>query len=160
MKEKLRLVARYYLPLGLWLAMIFRFSYGAYSSQFSSGLIQRLLRSINPALLLRLQPAQLDLLNTILRKTAHLTEYAVLAILTCRAYAHGKPKRYPTAYAAALVAAALYACADEAHQSFFANRTSSYRDVLIDSGGALLGIVLIWFLERKHAKCRTSVSLN
>ena len=46
----------------------------------------------------------------------------------------------------ALLAAALYAASDEIHQSFVPGRGPAVTDVLLDSAGALCGILFIWLL--------------
>jgi VanZ family protein len=69
--------------------------------------------------------------DLILRKCAHVTEYAILAFLLRRAVA--------TPWAAA--AAFLYACSDEYHQSFVVGREGRPRDVAIDSIGIVIGLL-------------------
>jgi VanZ family protein len=72
--------------------------------------------------------------DLLLRKVAHVTEYAVLGALLLRA------TRRP---GLALALAALYAVSDEVHQHFVEGRHAALVDVLIDSTGALVGI-LAW----------------
>ena len=73
--------------------------------------------------------------DTILRKIAHVTEYAILGALLTRAV------RRPGL--AALAVAVAYAASDEVHQLFVEGRHGSPLDVLIDAAGALAGI-LAW----------------
>ena len=72
--------------------------------------------------------------DLLLRKLAHLTEYAILGALLVRA------TRSPWL---ALVLAALYATSDEIHQRFVEGRHGAPLDVAIDTVGALAGI-LAW----------------
>jgi VanZ family protein len=72
--------------------------------------------------------------DTILRKLAHLVEYAVLGALLARA------TRRP---GLAVALAAVYAATDEVHQLFVEGRHGSPIDVGIDTVGALAG-VLVW----------------
>jgi VanZ family protein len=72
--------------------------------------------------------------DLVLRKIAHMAEYAILAVLFVRALGHG---------AAAVAGAVAYAVTDEIHQSFVAGRAGRAVDVLIDAAGALVG-VLVW----------------
>ncbi len=72
--------------------------------------------------------------DTILRKGAHMTEYAILALLLVRAVGREAP---------ALALGVVYAASDELHQSFVRGRHASPVDVAIDSVGLLLG-VLAW----------------
>lgn len=70
----------------------------------------------------------------ILRKLAHVGEYAVLALLLVRALRlHGlSPKRVVLAAACVSV---LYAVSDEVHQTFVPGRNGVWRDVGIDAVG-------------------------
>ncbi len=72
--------------------------------------------------------------DTILRKGAHVTEYAILALLLVRAVGRETP---------ALALGVLYAASDELHQSFVRGRHASPVDVAIDAVGLLLG-ALAW----------------
>jgi VanZ family protein len=71
--------------------------------------------------------------DLVLRKLAHLSEYALLGLLLARAV------RRPWA---ALALAAGYAATDEVHQTFVEGRHGAPLDVAIDTLGALAGIVL------------------
>jgi VanZ family protein len=81
-----------------------------------------------------------------IRKAAHVTEYAVLAALLLRAL-HGGIRAVTFIHAiVALGVASTYAALDEYHQSFIASRTGSPIDVVIDASGALLGVVICWWI--------------
>jgi VanZ family protein len=67
----------------------------------------------------------------VLRKCAHMTEYAVLAVLLVRATG---------SWAWAFALAVAYACTDEFHQTFVRGRHGSPIDVGIDAVGALIGL--------------------
>ena len=69
--------------------------------------------------------------DLVLRKLAHLTEYAILGLLLARA------ARRP---GAALALAAGYAVTDEVHQTFVEGRHGAPLDVAIDTLGALVGV--------------------
>jgi hypothetical protein len=71
--------------------------------------------------------------DTVLRKGAHLSEFAVLGALLLRAL----PREAP-----ALIAGILYAASDELHQHFVGGRHASPLDVLLDSAGVALGVYL------------------
>jgi VanZ family protein len=76
--------------------------------------------------------------DTILRKGAHLTEYAVLGGLLYRALG-----QEPLALAVGLA----YAATDELHQHFVAGRHASPVDVAIDAVGIAFGM-LVWLRLR------------
>ena len=75
--------------------------------------------------------------DLVLRKLAHTVEYAILGALLLRAL---------EARTIALVAGVAYAISDEIHQSFVPGRQGSVLDVLIDSAGVAIGILV---LERR-----------
>ena len=70
----------------------------------------------------------------VLRKCAHMTEYAVLAALLYRALERELP---------AFLATVAYAATDEFHQHFVRGRHASAVDVAIDAVGAAIGL-LAW----------------
>jgi len=72
--------------------------------------------------------------DLVLRKAAHVTEYAVLAVLLVRALGREAP---------ALALGVLYAASDEVHQAFVPGRHASPVDVAIDTVGLLIGM-LVW----------------
>ena len=81
--------------------------------------------------------------DTVLRKGAHVTEYAILGGLLLRAFGREAP---------AFLLGVLYAITDEIHQHFVQGRHASPVDVAIDSTGVLLGILVFraigWRWER------------
>jgi VanZ family protein len=77
--------------------------------------------------------------DLVLRKLAHMAEYAVLALLLLRATG---------SYAWAFGTAVAYACTDEFHQTFVRGRHGSPVDVAIDAVGALIGLGLWRRLRR------------
>lgn len=76
-----------------------------------------------------------DVINLLVRKGAHMAEYAVLLLLYRRALAESGARRPG---AAALCLCACYAATDEFHQAFVADRGPSVVDVCIDTLGAAL----------------------
>ncbi len=78
--------------------------------------------------------------DTILRKGAHLTEYAVLGGLLYRALG-----REPLALAVGIA----YAATDELHQYFVRGRHASPVDVAIDAVGVAAGM-LLWLRLRER----------
>lgn len=87
-----------------------------------------------------------------IRKAAHMSEYAVLGMLFIGAMSAWE-RSQKQKYILAQLGASCYAMTDEFHQTFVQGRDGSPRDVLIDSVGCLLGLLLLfvfWHLYRKH----------
>jgi len=80
----------------------------------------------------------------ILRKIAHITEYAILTFLLIRALSEHKLSNQQVLIWSMFLAI-LYAVSDEYHQTFISLRQGAVRDILIDS----LGIFSVIFLNRK-----------
>ena len=72
--------------------------------------------------------------DLVLRKLAHVVEYAVLGGLLFRAVAHE-----PTA----VLLGSLYAVTDEVHQAFVPGRDGSPLDWLLDTVGAAAGVLIL-----------------
>lgn len=84
------------------------------------------------------------LLQFPVRKAAHMTEYAILACLLYAVFAaFSLSGRKGTL--SALGSSFLYACTDELHQRFVSGRAGRFTDVLIDTAGALLGLLCLYF---------------
>jgi VanZ family protein len=116
-KENIRQIAGAWIPVLLWMGLIFALSS---VSGLKSGLVQGI--------------------DLVLRKIAHAAEYGILGALILRALqANGRPTRRRD-YALAFLVAALYAVSDEFHQRFVGDRVGAWRDVLIDSVGAMIGL--------------------
>jgi VanZ family protein len=128
--------------------MIVIFSGSADSSSFehSSRILGPFIRWLSP----HISEEKLKQIVFIMRKGAHMTEYAILVLLLWRALKknlnHG-----PVADRSALWAwsiAVAYACTDEFHQSFVPTREASIWDVCIDAAGAIIAIGLVKFVVR------------
>ena len=72
--------------------------------------------------------------DTILRKAAHASEYAILALLLVRALEREVP---------AFLIGFAYAVSDEIHQEFVRGRHASPFDVAMDAAGLALGLLLL-----------------
>ncbi|MDD3006168.1 MAG: VanZ family protein [Candidatus Pacebacteria bacterium] len=117
-KKQKRSIIFYWLPVFFWCAGIF------YLSSIPS-----------------LRSDFADNWDLILRKIAHITEYAVLTFLFYRAAAQNIGRRRAIAYAALF--ALTFALSDEYHQTFISGRSGNAVDVTIDSLGIFLSVFLI-----------------
>lgn len=84
--------------------------------------------------------------DLILRKIAHMLEYALLVFLWWRALSDVAPAR--TAVAIAVAIALAFAATDEYHQTFVEGRHGTPVDVLIDSVGMA---AMAWLLLRRQS---------
>jgi VanZ family protein len=130
------------------MSVIFSFSTDALSTKHTSRIIGPLLRWFNP----QVTEKTIAKVQTVIRKSAHLAEYAILSILLWRAFSHHLRKNSrpwsPRQAVWVLLMVAAYAATDEFHQSFVPSRMASPWDVLIDTAGAALGLFVLWMIGR------------
>ena len=87
------------------------------------------------------------ILNFVLKKSAHIFEYAVLYWLTFRAINWEVYETSHKKFLAPLIFTLSYAIFDEIHQSFVPNRHAKLYDIGFDLAGSLLAI---WRLYRRR----------
>ena len=150
---------KYWLPVLVWMVLIFTVSGDTRSFQHSSRIIEPVIRWLFPYL----ADDTIHLLVFLARKAAHVTEYALLGLLVWRALrkptlAYPRPWRWSQA-GIALLWAALYASSDEIHQLFVPHREGRFHDVVIDTSGAALALLALWLLGkwRKHWGSHTTL---
>ena len=141
---------KYWLPLLIWLGVIFVGSTSVMSTEHTSRYIVPFLLWLTPGM----SPAAIWTILVVVRKCAHVTEYAVLALLLWRALRNVPVLSTKTlmVFGAVLLGCALFAASDEFHQTFVKSRTPSVRDVLLDVMGALLGLFIGVSVARRHPK--------
>ena len=140
-----------------WMVFIFIFSAqpAERSSQNSDGIVNQIIENGYPEFSDQNPEEQASIRNTItviVRKSAHLGEYALLSILIyafCTSFKSDFVSRHKWWIAFAI--SVVYAASDEIHQLFVPGRSGEVRDVLIDSLGAAIGIVIISYLHRTIA---------
>lgn len=129
----------HYLPLFLWLVIIFMFSNQVADSSNTMSLgISRTFYNF----LLRFNIDQIfsyDSMHHLIRKLAHFTVYFILGILVIRVF--NKPITLSKIIQAVFICF-LYACTDEVHQHFNPGRSMSFKDVVIDTVGSFFGIIM------------------
>jgi len=146
----MRLFLKYWLPLLIWLGVIFVGSTNVMSAEQTSRYIGPFLLWLKPGM----SPKAIWTILVVVRKCAHVIEYAVLAFLLWRALRSVPTLRTRTfiVFGAVLLGCALVAASDEFHQTFVKSRTPSVRDVLLDVGGAFLGLMICATFARRHLK--------
>lgn len=159
MKKKHRILST--IPAIIIMIVIFCFSNqkAVESSKLSGGIVESIY-SLNESIFTLELPIEerihrLDLLETIIRKAAHMTEYGILAIaLSYSFYIYDKRGISLILWSEAI--AVLYAATDEFHQLFIPGRSGQVTDVLIDGLGALIGCILFYFASKKIRKWGSS----
>ncbi len=132
----------------VWLHVIFFASTDLGSSEHTAAFLVPLLRWFKPDI----SSSAIETAHFLVRKTAHLAAFAVLAGLLWRAFALTFTRQSIASRAfLVLLAASSYAALDEYHQSFVATRTPLAHDVFIDGCGAAIAIVLCWILRKRSA---------
>ncbi len=126
MKKKISL-----LLVIIWMIFIFIMSsFDADSSNNQSNLIVNVISNL-------FNINNLDLLTLIIRKLAHFTEYFILGLLTYNCL-----RDYHKPYYFGIIICIIYAISDEVHQIFIPGRSMRLLDIIIDSLGAIIAILV------------------
>jgi VanZ family protein len=135
-----------YAPLIIWMALISFASTNEFAAVNTSRVVRPLLVWLFP----NITEESIGLAHFLVRKSAHLTEYAVLGWLAARAFTGSSHallrQRW---FLAGLLLIVIYASLDEYHQSFVPSRTGSLYDSGIDIAGGLIGIIGFSYLRRR-----------
>jgi VanZ family protein len=149
----MRQFVKYWLPLLIWIGLIFAGSTSVMSAEHTSRYVVPFLIWLKPGI----SPGTIWTILVVVRKCAHVIEYTVLALLLWRAL-RSLPRfaaKTLTVFALVLLGCAVFAASDEFHQRFVRSRTPSVRDVFLDVGGALLGLLFgASFARRQPQKFR------
>ncbi len=132
------------------MALIFLFSSmnGEGSGRLSGNITRVLLKVLYPAyeqLSKQQQRGAFQLMHHLVRKAAHMTEFAVLAAWVYMFAAECR-RRCKGLWAFGI--SVLYAATDEWHQSFVKARGAQIGDVVIDAIGALFGCLIVFLVLR------------
>ena len=144
-----QVLMKYWLLPIIWIAVIFAASSDLMSAEQTSRFIGPFLRWFVPDI----TDATIASVQFFVRKCAHLTEYAILALLLYRAVLHGTNLKWsrPILFASACALSVLIAMCDEFRQSFVESRDASPWDVMIDSAGAISGLMIYSSWTRRRA---------
>lgn len=168
-REYKRARSRFGVLLALSIAMmmvIFAFSGmdGTLSTSESDGIAFWVARQVIDGFEQMTEAQQLQALHSFtypIRKSAHMTEYAILgALLTGTFWEAAQLRRGGAlspkmrAWALGFACAVLYACTDEFHQTFVPGRTGQPIDVCIDAIGILIGSLVTIELVSWRSRAR------
>lgn len=131
----------------LWMLVIFMFSAqnGSLSSSVSEGFAAKVFSVVYPRFNAMSQGEQALFLENVmlpLRKLAHFTLYFVLGMIASGLFVTVKNRGMLFKSAVSWGVCVLYAISDEIHQHFVPERVCAALDVLIDSVGAILAVML------------------
>ncbi|WP_236354773.1 VanZ family protein [Konateibacter massiliensis] len=137
-----------FLPALLMMYMIYSFSAdsGTVSSGLSYKVSEQIVVTADKVLDLNLGSEEIsyykERINYPVRKAAHMTEYACLAVaIAFPLYVYGVRGIGLMILTGTLCVS--YAMLDEYHQSFVAGRVASPKDVAIDSIGVICGVIIV-----------------
>jgi len=137
-----------------WAGLIFDLSTEGFGSSYTEWLLGQVLSLFE----IHVPPETLRLLNFLVRKLAHFTEYGIFAQLLYVSLIRVKELEWrPRAALWSVMIAGAYSLTDEFHQLFVPNRTASLIDCAIDTTGAILGLVVVYLVTQLQAnKTRTA----
>jgi VanZ family protein len=137
-----------YGPLVAWAAFVLFAS----SANFSASNTSRIIRPLLVWLFPKISEASIQQVHFLVRKAAHFTEYAVLALLAARVFRTSSLSAIRRSWwLASFALVAAVALTDEYHQSFLPSRTGTIYDSLLDmTGGATALACLALFLAARR----------
>lgn len=147
----------WWLPAALTMIIIFWFSSkNATESDATSNPIATEILTIIERIIGRFDGKEhvswLELLNFVVRKAAHVTEYVILGITINIGFYHSH-LRNRKLFLFSLLMATAYAATDEFHQLFVEGRSGQITDVCIDTVGCLIGCLLTaLFIQIRNKK--------
>ncbi|NLM11624.1 MAG: VanZ family protein [Clostridiaceae bacterium] len=142
-----------WLAVVIWMAVIFNLSgqIAEQSNQLSTGVTEVVIKAVEQVA----PKAEIDTrsLNHIIRKNAHFFSYLVLGLLAMNAFRRcGNTVKLSLVLSSFLCV--IYAVSDEIHQSYVPGRSAQITDVLIDSFGAGIGLLVYWLVSSVYTRHR------
>ena len=103
-----------------------------------------------------------EISHLFVRKAAHFIEFSILGALAAANWVLWFPEKRRVKILAMIPCCFLVALADEIIQSFFEGRASSFLDVLLDTSGSTVAVLIFLcvMLKRDASKKRSEVDLN
>jgi VanZ family protein len=137
--------AVWWITTAAWAATIYQLSTQTYGSGLTAWLLRQGLEFLN----ISMSAAAFQSLHYLIRKLAHLSEYAMFALLLYGALGGGKSYAWQARRAAWCIGiAAIYSLTDEFHQLFVPERGASLLDSLLDTAGGALAMLALYLVSR------------
>ena len=133
-----------WMMVAVWLILIFSFS--SQPGDISNG-NNRFIISIFKTWGLNLDSILGNLANFLVRKAGHLTEYFILCLLLMNALQENFS--FKRSAFMAIVCVFLSASSDEFHQAFIPGREARIRDVMIDTSGGAIALILLKIFKKR-----------
>lgn len=148
----------------VWMAFIFIMSMQSaeQSSQFSGGIVSRLIAALFrdfSLLTLQQQGNITSIVTFVVRKAAHFSEYFILCVLACLTMKIYEAKKQKIKSLVIFLFCLLYAVSDEIHQYFVPGRACRLFDVFVDAIGILTALVLMLIITH-YLKRHKSGEMN
>ena len=125
----------------IWCIIIFLFSNmtGSESNKKSGKIVNKMFNKITHY---KIKIRTLEKLNTFLRKCMHASEFCILGILISICLRLFGVQNWQLS-TISIIFTFIYACSDEFHQKFVEGRHCKFTDVLIDTSGSIIGILIL-----------------
>lgn len=139
----------------IWMLIIFWFS--SQNSTQSSGTSQKVIKAVLKIVSNVEQEQEniiVEQMQHIVRKMAHFSIYMIGGILLINLVSTYTAKK---AWMYAWLIGTMYAITDEIHQYFVPGRSCEIRDVVIDSSGVIIGIVIVVLIKYILTKLKTTM---
>ena len=121
---------------------------GDESSELSQGFLRTFILRFTPD---NISEDIVNMMEYIIRKCAHMTEYAVFGILVFyQIKLYRLFEKEWNRIVMAVICVMIYASTDEIHQLFVGGRSGRFTDVLIDTAGGFIGIMAAAFIAAGH----------
>ncbi|GAA0788571.1 VanZ family protein [Hathewaya limosa] len=157
MKNKKIKELMYFIPALIFMIMIFCFSQqpGDVSTQNNQFIVE-IMNKVIPSFVTFVG---YDMLNFLVRKAAHVTEFMILFFLFfygINNYYKVRTKQVLLKYwVMSSISTFLYACTDEIHQIFIMGRSGQFKDVMIDSIGIVIGSIILFIIGMIKMKLKS-----
>jgi len=173
LRTSFRTFARNWWYVLVWLGVIRLESTDAASANHTSRIVYVVVATVYP----KVQPTFIEQLNEVLRKSGHFLGYGILSVLvflalrnTNRDRLRGWLQRPWGAHlrdwwraqwvAIGLLMTVMTASFDEIHQTFIPSRTGKWQDVVLDTVGAMVLQVLVYFVSMRGLHRRQGDAMN
>jgi len=143
-------------PSAIWLAIIAVESTNLGSAEHTARILYPIFHFV-----FGMNSARFAVWHALFRKAGHVFGYFTLSVLLFRSWRATFPRlstRWCLQWATvALLSTSLVEILDEGHQSFLPSRTSTFRDVILDSTAGLLAQIALFAILRLYFRIEQSV---